>query len=417
MINLPTTSSKLQLITGQAVSTIKVHVSFVDLASGAATPGATNTAITTAATTDIVAAPAGSTVRNVKSVFIYNSHASSSCDVTPQQTDGTTAVPLYPKVTLLAQEVLAYNEGSGWQRFNASGSLYVTNQTTNVTPGTNDYRLTGVTLTPVMTADSAALSTIYLTPWKGNRIALYDGTNWAIYTPGEVSLAVTGRTTDLPFDIFAYSSAGVVTLEFLNWTNATTRATGLTRQDGVWTKTGDATRRYVGSCRARSGTTFHWVTQGDGASTPTKLDLFNADNRVRVSFLHKETTDTWAYTLATIRQARASANNQVDVMVGLQEESIEIGLIVTSQNSTISIARDVGIGYDSTTTFTSIAGSGANTVASIQITQHSTLCHQPAIGRHFYSWNEISTATGTNTFFGDNAALRVQSGMSGTWMC
>jgi len=320
------------------------------------------------------------------------------------------------KVTLLAGETLSYTDATGWRVLDANGQVKV--GLLAVTPSTNTFRLTGVTATPVMTSDSTSLSTIYLAQYNGNSIALYDGANWQLLSPSsEPSLAVTGRTTDLPFDIFVYNNSGTVTLEFLDWTNATTRATGLTRVDGVWTKTGDATRRYLGSCRARSATTFHWVLSGDGASGPTKIDLFNADNRVDITGNHKETTDTWTYTTATIRQARGSTNNQIDVMVGLQEEFFEAVLTVTSKNSTISIAREVGIGFDVTNAFSGVGASTANTVASINSCQIASYGNQPTIGRHFYSWNEISTATGTCTWIGDDASTRLQSGMRYTWRC
>lgn len=282
-------------------------------------------------------------------------------------------------------------------------------------PTRNDLRLTGVTATPVMTADSTSLSTVYLTPFRGSVISLYNGASWDPIATAEVSLAVTGRTTDLPFDIFAYNNAGVVTLEFLNWTDATNRATGLTRQDGVWTKTGDATRRYVGTIRARSATTYHWVQSG--VDLPVKFDLFNADNRVDLPFTLTATTDTWNYTTATWRQAQASANYQIDVMVGLQEEAIDILLLSSSRNSTISVDRFVGIGFDSTTVPSGVTPRASNTVANTNMSQIARLTHRPTIGRHLYSWMEQSLATGTCTFVGDNgSASREQSGMSGLWV-
>ena len=284
-----------------------------------------------------------------------------------------------------------------------------------VTPATNGFRLTGVSATPIMTADSTTLSTIFLTPFRGAQIALYNGNSWDLLSSAEVSLAVTARTTDLPFDIYAFNSGGVVTLEFLDWTSATARATNLVRKDGVWCKTGDLTRRYVGSCRARSATTFHWVRAG--VDLPAKLDLFNADNRVATSFSLIASTNTWNYTIATWRQAQGSTNYQIDVMVGLQEESFIADLQATSRNSTISVARSVGIGFDSTTAFTGVASTTTNTVASQNADQQASLSHQPTIGRHFYAWLEISAATGTNTFVGDDGALNIQSGIIGSCTC
>jgi len=414
MIILSSTSDKIRVITS-GTADIDVQSSYVDWNGTTATPDRKNTAITTATTTDVVAAPGASTQRTVKRISATNKHASASNTVTILHTDGTTTSQL-AKATLLAGESLLIDDKGVVFKYDSSMGVYGAGANSSVAPPINDFRLSGVSATPVMTADSTALSTIYLAQYRGNRIALYDGTAWQLATPAaEVSLAVTGRTTDLPFDVFAYLNAGVVTLEFLNWTDATTRATGLSRLDGVWTKTGDATRRYLGSVRARSATTFHWVLASVDA--PAKLDLFNADNRMAFRFSNVASTDSWTYTVATWRQAQASANYQVDIMVGLQEECFEAFLQVSSRNSTISIPRQVGIGFDSTTAFSGSTAATANTVASIEAQQTARLANQPVVGRHYYAWLEISTATGTCTWIGDDGAARLQSGMSGSWKC
>lgn len=114
MINLVLTTDKLDLISGAAV-TLDVHASWVDVTGTpqVATPGKTNTAITTATTTDIVAAPGASTFRNVKTINVRNKHATLSCDVTIRFNANGTAFELH-KVTLRAGEVLEYIEGIGW---------------------------------------------------------------------------------------------------------------------------------------------------------------------------------------------------------------------------------------------------------------------------------------------------------------
>jgi hypothetical protein len=112
MILLTSTSDKLQVITS-AAATIDVHASWVDNAASTITPGRTNTAITTATTTDVVAAPAASTQRNVKTLHVRNTHATLSCDVTVQHTDGTHTVQLH-KATLPAGSALEYIDEAGF---------------------------------------------------------------------------------------------------------------------------------------------------------------------------------------------------------------------------------------------------------------------------------------------------------------
>lgn len=88
MLNLVNaTTDKLQLTTSTTAD-IHVVVSWVDdlnpgtnpssTSTDLMTPGRTVTAITSAATTDIAATPASTTVRNLKTISIRNAHASTS---------------------------------------------------------------------------------------------------------------------------------------------------------------------------------------------------------------------------------------------------------------------------------------------------------------------------------------------------
>lgn len=286
-----------------------------------------------------------------------------------------------------------------------------------VDPGLNDFRLTGISGIPVMTSDNTALGTIYLTPYKGNQIALYDGAYWTLWPSAEISLAVTGRTTDLPFDVFVYSNAGVLTLDFVNWTNATTRATALTNQDGVLVNSGDASRRYVGTCRPRSATTYSWVLAG--SNNPSRMDLWNVSNTVSVPFRCITTSNSWNYTTAAWRQAQGSVNYQVDVVAGV-ETPIEVKVVGTSSNTSAlsSPAREVGVGIDSTTVNSAISGSTAQG-SSIRNDQQAIYQGFIGIGRHFAAWLEISDAPAltTTTWYGDNGGSRMQTGMTGSWSC
>lgn len=122
MLLLASTTTKLQLVTG-STGNIDVDASWVDINGTTITPGETLPAqITGAATTDIVAAPASSTYRNIKGVRIRNAHATTSNAVTVQKTNGTNT-PTIIKTTLKAGESLVYEEGSGWVVMDAAGTL------------------------------------------------------------------------------------------------------------------------------------------------------------------------------------------------------------------------------------------------------------------------------------------------------
>lgn len=111
MILLTSTSDKLQVVTDAAV-TVDVHASYMDYDGSTVTPGRKNSAISTATTTDVVAAPGASVNRNVKTLHIRNKDVS-SVNVTVRHTDGTTVVELY-HTSLPADGELQYTDALGF---------------------------------------------------------------------------------------------------------------------------------------------------------------------------------------------------------------------------------------------------------------------------------------------------------------
>jgi hypothetical protein len=123
MLILDSASDKVQLITGQA-ATIHAHYSILDNASGTVTPSSDNiAAISTATTTDIVPSPGSSVQRNVRHLNFRNAHATASCDLTVQHTDGTDTATLF-KCTLLAGEELTFDQGGRWTHYDSNGGIY-----------------------------------------------------------------------------------------------------------------------------------------------------------------------------------------------------------------------------------------------------------------------------------------------------
>lgn len=122
MLLLTSTSDLVRVVTGSAAD-IEVHASFVDNLSAVITPGRTNTAsITTATTTTVVGSPAASTQRNVKHLNIRNNHASTSTTLEVLHTDGTNIESLWAG-TLLAGEVVVLDANGNWQAYTSGGIL------------------------------------------------------------------------------------------------------------------------------------------------------------------------------------------------------------------------------------------------------------------------------------------------------
>jgi hypothetical protein len=114
MLLLTSTSDIIRIVTGSAAD-VDVHASFMDINGTTVTPGRTNTApITTATTTTVVASPGASTQRNIKALFVHNTSASVSTTVTIQHFDGTNSIDIV-NCTLLADEHLNFTEDGDWR--------------------------------------------------------------------------------------------------------------------------------------------------------------------------------------------------------------------------------------------------------------------------------------------------------------
>jgi hypothetical protein len=263
---------------------------------------------------------------------------------------------------------------------------------------TQDFRLTLTSGLPVTTSDVTGATTIYCTPYKGNKIALYDGANWNIRTSAEFSLALGTLSSGKPYDVFCYDNAGTPTLGSLAWTNDTTRATALARQDGVLVKSGDATRRYLGS--------FYTTSTTQTEDSIANRYLFNYYHRVKRLMRRLETTASWTYTTDTIRQANNSTSNQLNFLIGVQEDCVNAFVKGGLSNSSTGIAAYVSIGLDSTTAEATGVLSGAidTALANARLATHSSYAGYPSAGRHYLSWLEWSQATGTTTWYGTNTS-------------
>lgn len=270
-------------------------------------------------------------------------------------------------------------------------------------------RLTLTTALPVTTADVTAAGTLYYTPFRGNQIWVYSGSAWVLFTLTEISLALT-LTSGKNYDVFVYSNSGTLTLELsAAWASDTTRTDALTLQDGFYVKSGSTSRLWLGTIRASGANT----TEDSYA----KRFVWNAYNRVPRAMRVIDTTDTWNYTLATVRQANGSTANQLDLVCGLASDSIAVTVVSHAINTNVNVTMATGIGEDSTSTFTSGGLIGRvdcfNTSSVHEIT--ASLLAVPGLGRHFYSWNEYSQAVGTTTWRGDGGVTYTQSGISGMW--
>lgn len=288
---------------------------------------------------------------------------------------------------------MLYQPAAGYLKYvapGASGNVLTSNGTawTSAAPASgkiNDFRLTLESGVPVSTSDQTGKTTVYCCPYVGNQISLYDGSGWNTRTSAQFSLALGTLTSGKPYDVFCYDNAGTPTLEFLVWTNDTTRATALAYQDGVLCKTGALTRRYLG--------TFYTTATTTTEDSASKRYLYNYYNRVRRSLVKTDSTASWTYVTGSYQQARASAANQVEAIQGMAEDVVDITVSTHCSISSGSGVSTAGVGIDSTTV--NSAQQISTTLAVVSAAYGTSVARYKAVptaGRHYYAWLEIGGA-------------------------
>lgn len=176
MLLLTATTHTLE-VTTSTTSAIDVSVSYVDITSTTFTPGSQDTAITTATTTTIVAAPGASTQRQIKQITFKNKGTTTNILTIKKDVSGT-EYTLF-SASLNSNDLIQYTDGDGFKVFDVGGRIKVTDS--------ENSGNTGITTAfyKIGTATEAAGQWYSWAKDSGNPGA------WAPGTPG-----LNGRATD-----------------------------------------------------------------------------------------------------------------------------------------------------------------------------------------------------------------------------
>lgn len=276
--------------------------------------------------------------------------------------------------------------------------------TGTVQPDRDDFRMTLTSGVPVTTPDVTGATTLYITPYKGAHISLYNGSAWLDDTSAEFSIALGTLTSGLPYDVFVYDNAGVPTAELLAWTNTTTRATALVRQDGVPVKSGATTRRYVGTIYTTSTTTTE--------DSLVNRYVYNFYNRVRRPLLASTATATYTYTTLTYREVEGTTTHEVRWVTGLDEEAVSVNALWAAANTNAGVSVYGSFGLDAITQ--NATSCTAATVyipaANYHVNMTASCTLYAGIGRHYIAQLEQSQATGTTTWYNFSGAVQMIMG-------
>jgi hypothetical protein len=296
-----------------------------------------------------------------------------------------------------------------------TGATGITGPTVGTEPS---GRLTNLTGAPVQTTSTAGATSIYFTPYNGNTAPFWDGSNWGWEQFTELSQALTD-TTKSPaaaaasscYDIFLWKDAGVKRISRgPAWTNLTTRGYTLTRQNGYLVNTSIITNGpaalfglYLGTIATNASSTLDY-TFGASASGGIAA-VFNVWNNFNRRLTTTRVTDSGApynYGSATIRQARASAGNQITFVSGLAEDGVSVSRNGSGVFAAALVGLQLGVGLDSTTAYATMFTAFISASTNYYFAGSNVVYLAPQLGSHVISANE-STFAGTIGTFNTNA--------------
>ena len=296
--------------------------------------------------------------------------------------------------------------------------------------GTPRGRLTLTSGTCVTTADVTAATTLYYTPCTGATVPIYNGSVFVDTVFAELSQATSDNTkspaavaASKVYDIFVWNDTGTVrATRGPAWSSDTVRGTGagtteLQQLSGIWTN-----KVAITNGPGANAGTYVGTVRSDGSSqlndSATLRHVWNCYNRKQRKMLRHESTASWTYTTAVWRQANAAAANQLDFVLGLNEDSVHASALGISGNSLGGASTSTALGLDSTSTVSADSTMAVTNLASINSTVPLVAHYDgfPGIGRHYLTWLEYSVAVGTTTWYGTGSTAYIQSGIHGELM-
>lgn len=271
-------------------------------------------------------------------------------------------------------------------------------------------RLTLESGVPVSTTDQSNKSIVYYTPYNGSNISLYNTSTgrWNTINFTQTSLTLSGLTVDRNYDIFAYNNGGTLALELVSWTNDTTRSVSIVTQDGVYCRSTDLSRRYLGTIRSTGINTT--------SDTNAQRLVWNMNNRVLRKVFKETATGPWTYSSAVWR-ALNNTQSKIDIVSGLSNLiNLTGGVLFATPQSGATLLYQLGVAKNGSTT--PLIGTRCQSYNDAVQTQLSVLLvDNTAVGYQAYYPVEYAVATSTiATLYGGNNNSYF-GGIYGTWEC
>lgn len=285
-------------------------------------------------------------------------------------------------------------------------------------------RLTPSSGDPVITQDQSSKTSIFYSPYIGDQVPIYDGSNFVPITFAELTLALaTQHSVNEIYDVFVWLESSVITIGTgPAWTNSTmgsgnrgsgagttelalvegfnTNAVSMTTRNGAATFSVSANlATYLGSILI------------DGTAGQVSCDfeygqsriygVWNYYNRMPIHMRMGDATASWTYSTAAIRESNNATANKFTTLVGVAEEIIRLAGRQKAQGDATGSDARIGFGVDTTA---AISGFSPLVVSNISATSLDPvlLCDRaitPDFGGHEITSLE-ETDGNQSTFFG-----------------
>lgn len=273
----------------------------------------------------------------------------------------------------------------------------------------------------VSVADVVGATNIYWVPDGGDLVPIYNGTKFVMRSVAQQTHALdadAGHTNyhqaGKHFDSFIFDDGGTIRLgSGPSWSagaisgSDVTRGTGagstelesvngiLVNKNAIVIRWGSASGNTV-SVPARRATylgSFRTVANGQVTDSTFIRFLFNCYNRVPLQMIVTD-ANTWTYSVAAWRLARASTANRFNVLLGLPGVLFTAELIVLGTGPTGSNGL-VAINFDSTAAaHPDCTRDILNVVTGQYKTTVAKLRGYPGLGYHSVNWLEFGAAVG-----------------------
>ena len=232
-------------------------------------------------------------------------------------------------------------------------------------------RLTLTSGKTVLNSTVSGATTVYFTPYNGNKAPFWNGASWEWAAFAEVSQATTDATkspaacaASSVYDVFLWNDAGTIrATRGPAWTSLTARGTGvgtseLQRVNGLLCNKNTIANGplagyglYLGTIATNASSTIDFIlgtaASGGGAAS---IGIWNNFNRMRISTTVVDNGAPYNYLGPAFRSSRASSSNRITAVFGLSEEFSTASMQTDLYSSVTAYS---GIGFNSLSSYSS----------------------------------------------------------------